>query len=185
MHLEKWKEAIFVNLVRMVIKPVKSRSVSRALKTMALGLASSLVLNACADSSDVTAQAPENSSQVSAVASASTPSPQVVASSTVQASDVNPSNGAASNTLTEESRNVSVREFNPADFPDACNDYIDEVLQCIKVMDQAGMEGTASMQMQLSEMQASWLNTADSNALNQTCKLALMDMEPVLQDLGC
>lgn len=181
MHLEKWKEAIFVNLVRMVIKPVKSRSVSRALKTMALGLASSLVLNACADSSDVTAQAPENSSQVSA----STPSPQVVASSTVQASDVNPSNGAASNTLTEESRNVSVREFNPADFPDACNDYIDEVLQCIKVMDQAGMEGTASMQMQLSEMQASWLNTADSNALNQTCKLALMDMEPVLQDLGC
>lgn len=187
MHLHKWKEAIFVNLVRMVIKPVKSLFVSRAFKAMVLGLVSSLVLNACADSSEVTTDAPQSSSQAKQVAvPASTPLPQVVEEPIAsQASAVNVPPNAAANALTQDSRNVSVREFNPADFPDACNDYIDEVLQCVKVMEQAGMEGTASMQMQLSEMQASWLNTSDSNALNQTCKLALMDMEPVLQDLGC
>ncbi|WP_155970418.1 MULTISPECIES: hypothetical protein [Vitreoscilla] len=162
---------------------MKSLPVSRAFKTMVWCLVSGLVLSACADSSEVTAQAPSHSSQVTA--SASTPLSQVSEPNATQVSAEILSSSAVANIQTEESRNVSVREFNPADFPDACNDYIDEVLQCIKVMDQAGMEGTASMQMQLSEMQASWLNTSDSNALNQTCKLALLDVEPVLQDLGC
>ena len=78
-----------------------------------------------------------------------------------------------------------VHEFNPADFPDACNDYVDAVSQCIDVMNKSGLEGTASLQMQLDEMQASWLKEADKSNLNNTCSSALMDIEPALRDLGC
>lgn len=78
-----------------------------------------------------------------------------------------------------------VEEFNPADFPDACNDYIEAVSQCIDIMDKSGLEGTASMQMQLDEMQASWLKEPDKNTLNLTCSSALSDIEVALHDLGC
>ena len=78
-----------------------------------------------------------------------------------------------------------VHEFNPADFPDACNDYVDAVSQCIDVMNKSGLEGTASLQMQLDEMQASWLKETDKSSLNNTCSSALMDIEPALRDLGC
>ena len=78
-----------------------------------------------------------------------------------------------------------VHEFNPADFPDACNDYVDAVSQCIDVMNKGGLEGTASLQMQLDEMQASWLKETDKSNLNNTCSTALMDIDPALRDLGC
>ena len=78
-----------------------------------------------------------------------------------------------------------VHEFNPADFPDACNDYVDAVSQCIDVMNKSGLEGTASLQMQLDEMQASWLKEADKSNLNNTCSSALLDIDHALRDLGC
>lgn len=85
-----------------------------------------------------------------------------------------------------EARTSSViHEFNPADFPDACNDYIDTVSQCIDVMNKQGMEGTGSMQMQLDEMQASWLKETDKDNLNRTCSEAITTVEPMLHDLGC
>ena len=96
--------------------------------------------------------------------------------------------------LPEDTNNVAaeegdaprqVHEFNPADFPDACNDYVDAVSQCIDVMNKSGLEGTASLQMQLDEMQASWLKEADKSNLNNTCSSALLDIDPALRDLGC
>ena len=96
--------------------------------------------------------------------------------------------------LPEDTNNVAaeegdaprqVHEFNPADFPDACNDYVDAVSQCIDVMNKSGLEGTASLQMQLDEMQASWLKEADKSNLNNTCSSALLDIDHALRDLGC
>lgn len=96
--------------------------------------------------------------------------------------------------LPEDTNNVAaeegdaprqVHEFNPADFPDACNDYVDAVSQCIDVMNKSGLEGTASLQMQLDEMQASWLKETDKSTLNNTCSSALLDIDPALRDLGC
>ena len=95
--------------------------------------------------------------------------------------------------LPEDTNNVAAEEgdaprqvqFNPADFPDACNDYVDAVSQCIDVMNKSGLEGTASLQMQLDEMQASWLKETDKSTLNNTCSSALLDIDPALRDLGC
>lgn len=80
-----------------------------------------------------------------------------------------------------------VREFNPADFPDACNDYVDAVSQCITVMEKNGLEGTASLQMQLDEMQASWLmnSSGQERDLEAVCSEALSEIHSALHDLGC
>ena len=145
-----------------------------------------LALSACGESEEVNAVAASDAKS-KAIASMVVDLPEPVSAVLPAVSDatVTASAAAVPTMIASTPSSLAVREFNPADFPDACNDYIDEVLQCIKVMEQSGMEGTASMQMQLSEMQASWLKETDQKALNQTCQLSLMDIAPVLQDLGC
>lgn len=144
----------------------------------------SLLLSACGDGlSDkqlqkVTLQAASTASEAS-VAAPDMMQPQTL---TASAPEPLPAEGMGEQA---SSKPKPGHEFNPADFPDSCNDYIDSVAQCIDVMDKSGLEGTASLQMQLDEMQASWLKETDKNSLNATCSNALMDIEPALRDLGC
>ena len=122
---------------------------------------------------------------VNAASSASSVAPDLIKPESLTAS--------APASLPEETNGLAVEsdaprqvhEFNPADFPDACNDYVDAVSQCIDVMNNSGLEGTASLQMQLDEMQASWLKETDKSTLNNTCSSALLDIDPALRDLGC
>ena len=124
---------------------------------------------------------------VKPASAASTPSTDLIQPVPLTASSPDPiPTGVEPEALAEEPKAAKpVHEFNPADFPDACNDYVDAVSQCIDVMNKGGLEGTASLQMQLDEMQASWLKETDKSNLNNTCSTALMDIDPALRDLGC
>lgn len=122
---------------------------------------------------------------VNAASSASSAAPDLIKPVPLTASAPAPLPEEGNGLATEGAAPRQVHEFNPADFPDACNDYVDAVSQCIDVMNKSGLEGTASLQMQLDEMQASWLKETDKSTLNNTCSSALLDIDPALRDLGC